>query len=174
MLVYYYFFNGIFNPAICFSFLQRVARLPKGPTLYFKVLKVNTLTHQQNLLDTIMGSNADSLILDCFVIVFFKVNVLMHPGHYCNLCALIFSTSFDRLPFCPQYSLIKDVISSLKKHRMHEQQFTLHPLLILSNFGMEGMHVKLMATMFQHMFPSINVQKVCLGSRTFWSHWYSR
>ncbi|XP_037545027.1 suppressor of SWI4 1 homolog isoform X2 [Nematolebias whitei] len=82
------------------SVTMRVTRLPKGPMLYFKVLK---------------------------------------------------------------YSLVKDVISSLKKHRMHEQQFTHHPLLILSNFGMDGMHVKLMATMFQHMFPSINVQRVNLN-----------
>ena len=63
--------------------------------------------------------------------------------------------------FSPQYALVKDVISSLKRHRMHEQQFTHHPLLILNNFGVEGMHVKLMATMFQNMFPSINVHKVC-------------
>lgn len=60
-----------------------------------------------------------------------------------------------------QYSLIKDVVSSLKRHRMHEQQFTHHALLVLNNFGSEGMHVKLMATMFQNMFPSINVHKVC-------------
>uniref|UniRef100_A0A671WZG7 Peter pan homolog n=1 Tax=Sparus aurata TaxID=8175 RepID=A0A671WZG7_SPAAU len=73
---------------------MRLARLPKGPTLHFKVLK---------------------------------------------------------------YSLIKDVVSTLKKHRMHEQQFTHHPLLILNNFSSEGMHVKLMASMFQNMFPSINV-----------------
>lgn len=43
---------------------------------------------------------------------------------------------------------------------MHDQQFTHHPLLVLNNFGVEGMHVKLMATMFQNMFPSINVHKV--------------
>lgn len=43
---------------------------------------------------------------------------------------------------------------------MHDQQFTHHPLLVLNNFGSDGMHVKLMATMFQHMFPSINVHKV--------------
>lgn len=43
---------------------------------------------------------------------------------------------------------------------MHEQQFTHHPLIILSNFGVDGMHIKLMSTMFQNMFPSINVQKV--------------
>lgn len=60
----------------------------------------------------------------------------------------------------PQYSLIKDVVSSLKRHRMHEQQFTQHPLLVLSNFGLQQIHVKLMASMFQNMFPSINVHKV--------------
>lgn len=59
-----------------------------------------------------------------------------------------------------QYCLIKDVVSSLKKHRMHEEQFKYHPLLILNNFGQDGMHIKLMATMFQNMFPSINVHKV--------------
>ncbi|KAF7690988.1 hypothetical protein HF521_011285 [Silurus meridionalis] len=63
-----------------------------------------------------------------------------------------------------KYTLIKDVISSLKRHRMHEQQFTHHPLLVLNNFGMEGMHIKLMATMFQNMFPSINVHKVNLNN----------
>lgn len=63
-------------------------------------------------------------------------------------------------PLPPQYSLIKDVVSSLKRHRMHEQQFTQHPLLVLSNFGLQQIHVKLMASMFQNMFPSINVHKV--------------
>ncbi|KAL4659160.1 hypothetical protein GN956_G2503 [Arapaima gigas] len=62
-----------------------------------------------------------------------------------------------------KYSLIKDVVSSLKKHRLHQQQFSHHPLLVLNNFGTEGMHVKLMATMFQNMFPSINVHKVNLN-----------
>ncbi|KAM9345634.1 suppressor of SWI4 1 homolog [Symphorus nematophorus] len=63
-----------------------------------------------------------------------------------------------------KYSLVKDVVSSLKKHRMHEQQFTHHPLLILNNFGSDGMQVKLMATMFQNMFPSINVHKINLNN----------
>ncbi|XP_042575048.1 suppressor of SWI4 1 homolog [Cyprinus carpio] len=83
------------------SINMRLARLPKGPTLYFHVAK---------------------------------------------------------------YALIKDVISSLKRHRMHEQQFSHHPLLVLNNFGTEGMHIKLMATMFQNMFPSINVHKLNLNS----------
>lgn len=30
------------------SFLQRVARLPKGPTLHFRVLKVNTVMMQHD------------------------------------------------------------------------------------------------------------------------------
>uniref|UniRef100_A0A8C3KIU9 Brix domain-containing protein n=1 Tax=Calidris pygmaea TaxID=425635 RepID=A0A8C3KIU9_9CHAR len=63
-----------------------------------------------------------------------------------------------------QYSLIKDVVSSLKRHRMHEQQFTHHPLLVLSNFGLQQIQVKLMASMFQNMFPSINVHRVNLNS----------
>ncbi|XP_054663759.1 suppressor of SWI4 1 homolog [Grus americana] len=63
-----------------------------------------------------------------------------------------------------QYSLIKDVVSSLKRHRMHEQQFTHHPLLVLSNFGLQQIQVKLMASMFQNMFPSINVHRVNLNN----------
>ncbi|XP_040202328.1 suppressor of SWI4 1 homolog [Rana temporaria] len=78
---------------------------------------------------------------------------------------------FVRLPRGPtlhfrvtEYSLVKDIISSLKRHRMHEQQFTHPPLLVLNNFGTQGMHVKVMATMFQNMFPSINVHKVNLNT----------
>ncbi|CAI9536363.1 unnamed protein product [Staurois parvus] len=78
---------------------------------------------------------------------------------------------FVRLPRGPtlhfrvtQYSLVKDVISALKRHRMHEQQFAHPPLLVLNNFGTQGMHVKVMATMFQNMFPSINVHKVNLNT----------
>ncbi|XP_064416735.1 suppressor of SWI4 1 homolog [Latimeria chalumnae] len=63
-----------------------------------------------------------------------------------------------------QYSLVKDVVSSLKRHRMHDQQFTHYPLVVLNNFGTEGMHIKLMATMFQNLFPSINVHKVNLNA----------
>ncbi|KAM9514165.1 suppressor of SWI4 1 homolog [Guaruba guarouba] len=63
-----------------------------------------------------------------------------------------------------EYSLLRDVVSSLKRHRMHEQQFQHHPLLVLSNFGLQQIHVKLMASIFQNMFPSINVQRVNLNS----------
>lgn len=63
-----------------------------------------------------------------------------------------------------QYTLTRDVVSSLRRHRMHEQQFTHPPLLVLNSFGPLGMHVKLMATMFQNLFPSINVHKVGRGT----------
>ncbi|XP_054418002.1 P2Y purinoceptor 11 isoform X1 [Pteronotus mesoamericanus] len=63
-----------------------------------------------------------------------------------------------------KYALIRDVVSSLRRHRMHEQQFTHPPLLVLNSFGPHGMHVKLMATMFQNLFPSINVHKVNLNT----------
>lgn len=72
------------------------------------------------------------------------------------------------LPPSLQYSLVCDVVSTLKRHRMHEQQFTHPPLLVLNSFGPHGMHVKLMATMFQNLFPSINVHKVGQASSAGW------
>lgn len=63
-----------------------------------------------------------------------------------------------------KYTLTRDVVSSLRRHRMHEQQFVHPPLLVLNSFGPHGMHVKLMATMFQNLFPSINVHKVNLNT----------
>ncbi len=99
----------------------------------------------------------------------FKVNALMYPNSQTSTVSPYFFFPFYKtFSFFspPQYSLIKDVVSSLKKHRMHEQQFTHHPLLILNNFGSDGMHIKLMATMFQNMFPSINVHKVYFSSRS--------
>ncbi|KAM4880215.1 suppressor of SWI4 1 homolog isoform 1-T1 [Sylvia borin] len=63
-----------------------------------------------------------------------------------------------------QYSLVRDVVSALKRHRMHEQQFLHPPLLVLGNFGAPQIHVKLMASMFQGMFPALNVHKLNLNS----------
>ncbi|XP_077986752.1 suppressor of SWI4 1 homolog [Glandiceps talaboti] len=61
------------------------------------------------------------------------------------------------------YCLSKDIISSLKRHSMYAEQFQHHPLLVLNNFAREGLHFKLMSTMLQNMFPSINVNKVHLN-----------
>lgn len=63
-----------------------------------------------------------------------------------------------------EYSLIRDVIASLKKSVVYAQLYDHHPLLVLNNFSGEGMHFKLMATTFQNMFPSINVNKARLNS----------
>jgi hypothetical protein len=34
------------------------------------------------------------------------------------------------------------------------------PLIVLNSFSGEGLHMKLMASMFQNMFPTINITKV--------------
>ncbi|XP_058677413.1 suppressor of SWI4 1 homolog isoform X2 [Ammospiza caudacuta] len=64
-----------------------------------------------------------------------------------------------------QYSLVRDVVSALRRHRMHEQQFLHPPLLVLGNFGAQArMELRLLAGMFQGMFPAINVHRVNLNS----------
>ncbi|XP_060589278.1 suppressor of SWI4 1 homolog [Ruditapes philippinarum] len=90
-------------------------------------------------------------------VMFTKTDV----GVYLRLC---------RLPRGPtltfkvhDYCLSKDVISSLRKPNLEQIQFLNHPLLVMNNFSGAGNHVKLMATMFQNMFPSINVHKVKLN-----------
>jgi len=60
------------------------------------------------------------------------------------------------------YSLARDVITSLKHPQNNPRQFSQPPLLVLSGFSGEGLHFKLMASMFQNMFPSINIHKVQL------------
>lgn len=62
------------------------------------------------------------------------------------------------------YTLARDVLSSLKKKITYSQQFSSHPLLVLNNFSGEGMHLKLMTSMFQNMFPSININTVKLNA----------
>ncbi|XP_061196910.1 suppressor of SWI4 1 homolog isoform X1 [Saccostrea echinata] len=63
-----------------------------------------------------------------------------------------------------EYTLCKDVVSSLKKPNVDPKQFNHHPLLVMNNFSGEEMHLKLMSTMFQNMFPSININKVNLNN----------
>ncbi|XP_048760658.2 suppressor of SWI4 1 homolog [Ostrea edulis] len=63
-----------------------------------------------------------------------------------------------------EYALCKDVVSSLKKPNMDPKQFNHHPLLVMNNFNGDDMHLKLMSTMFQNMFPSININKVNLNN----------
>ncbi|XP_069124402.1 suppressor of SWI4 1 homolog [Argopecten irradians] len=62
------------------------------------------------------------------------------------------------------YCLCKDVISSLRKPNLEQKQFMYHPLLVMNNFGGDEMHTKLLSSMFQNMFPSINVNRVNLNT----------
>lgn len=58
------------------------------------------------------------------------------------------------------FSLARDVISVLKKQLVYEELFKTSPLVILNNFSGEGMQLKLIASMFQNMFPTINLTAV--------------
>ncbi|KAJ8974646.1 hypothetical protein NQ317_019882 [Molorchus minor] len=58
------------------------------------------------------------------------------------------------------FSLARDVVSSLKKQIVVEEAFKHSPLIVLNSFSGEGLQMKLMASMFQNMFPSINLTNV--------------
>ncbi|KAG8200583.1 hypothetical protein JTE90_000653 [Oedothorax gibbosus] len=63
-----------------------------------------------------------------------------------------------------EYCLVRDIISAQKKPLVYEKLFAHQPLLVLNGFSGEGMHLKLMTTTFQNMFPSINVNKTNLNA----------
>ncbi|GBB92208.1 hypothetical protein RclHR1_19830001 [Rhizophagus clarus] len=62
-----------------------------------------------------------------------------------------------------KYSLIRDVLASQINPLSFGSKFHTPPLLVLNNFDGEENHLKLMITMFQSMFPSINVNKIQLA-----------
>jgi ribosome biogenesis protein SSF1/2 len=59
-----------------------------------------------------------------------------------------------------KYSLMRDVVSSLKKPQNHPKQYDHPPLLVLNNFKDEKMENRLTTTILQSMYPSLNVTKV--------------
>ncbi|XP_050438608.1 protein Peter pan [Adelges cooleyi] len=61
------------------------------------------------------------------------------------------------------YALSKDIVSSLRKQMVNPKLFSHAPLIVMNNFTGEGLHINLMSTMFQNMFPTINVTKVNLN-----------
>nr|CAG4646213.1 EOG090X0508 [Macrothrix elegans] len=74
-----------------------------------------------------------------------------------------------RLPHGPtltfrvlQYSLAKDVVGIQKRPHINEKQFQTAPLVVLNNFSGEELKLQLMTSMFQNMFPSINIATVNL------------
>lgn len=93
----------------------------------------------------------------------------MHVSHLCVFTSSDTGVNFRvaRLPQGPtmtfklhSYALSKDVVSSLRKQMVNPKLFSHAPLIIMNNFTGEGLHINLMATMFQNMFPTINVTKV--------------
>lgn len=64
------------------------------------------------------------------------------------------------------YSLAKDVVSALRRPVSFQQQFAAQPLVVMNNFGSTGQQDKtkrqlqLVQTMFQNMFPAINIDTV--------------
>lgn len=62
------------------------------------------------------------------------------------------------------FSLARDVLSSFKNQQVVETAFKHSPLIVLNSFSGEGMHLKMMASMFQNMFPTINLTNVDLNN----------
>eukprot|EP00117_Sycon_ciliatum_P026146 scpid57408/ scgid21529/ Suppressor of SWI4 1 homolog; Peter Pan homolog len=62
-----------------------------------------------------------------------------------------------------EYSFMKDIATVLRRPKSGAAQFQTPALLILNNFGGDAPHMKVMASMFQNMFPAINIQKLKLA-----------
>nr|CAG4636964.1 EOG090X0508 [Ceriodaphnia reticulata] len=86
-----------------------------------------------------------------------------------------------RLPHGPtltfkilEYSLSKDVVSIQKRQNTYDKQYLSHPLVVLNNFAGDELKLQLMTSMFQNMFPSINVALVKLNTirRCVLLHYY--
>jgi ribosome biogenesis protein SSF1/2 len=58
----------------------------------------------------------------------------------------------------------RDIVSALKRPQTFPKQFEYPPLLVMNGFQDDSMQIKLIATMFQNMFPSINVATVDLST----------
>ncbi|KYN37074.1 Suppressor of SWI4 1 like protein [Trachymyrmex septentrionalis] len=83
-------------------------------------------------------------------------------GMYLKLCKL---SRGPTLTFkIHSFSLTRDVISMLKKQLVYEEAFKSSPLLVLNNFSGEGMQLKLIASTFQNMFPTINLTTINLST----------
>ncbi|KAK5650813.1 hypothetical protein RI129_001842 [Pyrocoelia pectoralis] len=104
---------------------------------------------------------------------FVSVAGLLHVTHLCIFSQTEVGMYFKvgRLPKGPtltfkvqNFSLAKDVVSSLKKQLVVEKAFKRSPLIVLNSFNSDTAHMKLMASMFQNMFPKINLTNVDLNN----------
>ena len=104
---------------------------------------------------------------------FVSIASVLHVSHMCIFTRAEQGMYFKlcRLPRGPtlsfkihSFSLARDVVSVLKKQMVYEELFKNSPLVILNNFSGEGMQLKLIALMFQNMFPTINLTAVDLST----------
>uniref|UniRef100_A0A1B0DDN7 Uncharacterized protein n=1 Tax=Phlebotomus papatasi TaxID=29031 RepID=A0A1B0DDN7_PHLPP len=58
---------------------------------------------------------------------------------------------------------MKEVIAAQRKPYIDDKAYESAPLVVLNSFSGEGKHLKLMAQVFQNMFPTINVSTVKLA-----------
>lgn len=102
---------------------------------------------------------------------FLAVSGLLHVTHMCVFTSTDLGAYLKivRSPRGPtlyfkilNYSLASDVKSSIKKPLVFEQQFSNPPLLVLNNFSGDEVHLKLMTSMLQNMFPTLNLANVGL------------
>lgn len=67
-----------------------------------------------------------------------------------------------------EYSLMRDVLSSLQRPRCPQSMWTSHPLVVMNSFNEakpeDAEHMKLISVMFQNLFPSINVMTTKLNT----------
>ncbi|KAJ3414526.1 hypothetical protein HDV05_006440 [Chytridiales sp. JEL 0842] len=61
------------------------------------------------------------------------------------------------------YVLAKDILAVQQRPKSPGSDFKCSPLVVLNNFNDDSKHIKLMATMFQNLFPPINVQTMKLA-----------
>ncbi|XP_076163615.1 brix domain-containing protein peter pan [Ptiloglossa arizonensis] len=104
---------------------------------------------------------------------FISVASALHVTHMCMFTKTEQGMYFKlcRVPRGPtlsfkihSFSLARDVVSMLKKQMVYEELFKNSPLVVLNNFSGEGMQLKLIASMFQNMFPTINLTTVNLST----------
>ncbi|GAB1869587.1 Protein Peter pan [Camponotus japonicus] len=104
---------------------------------------------------------------------FVSVAGIFHISHICifTKTELGMYLKLCRLPRGPtltfkihDFSLARDVISMLKKQMVYEEAYKNAPLVILNNFSGEGMQLKLIASTFQNMFPTINLTTINLST----------
>ena len=85
-----------------------------------------------------------------------------------NSCRCIRSSLFQIHGYC----LSRDVLSSLRRPNVEQSVYQTPPLLVMNNFSGDSLDTKLMATMFQNMVPSIDVNTVSVCA-TLLSGWFS-